>query len=215
MNMTPIINQFLHVFFYLLPIIIIIGLIKSPWFKGIIGEAIVNFSSKMSLNKDEYHLLKNVTLPTRDGTTQIDHIIVSKYGIFVIETKNMKGWIFGNPRQKTWTQKIYKHTNTFQNPLHQNYKHVKTLESFLGIPENKIHSVIVFAGDSTFKTKMPENVVQTGGHIKFIKSKRQAIFSDKETNEIVASIKSGRLSPTLKTHVAHVKHVQSIVDSNT
>ena len=43
----------------------------------------------------------------------------------------MKGWIFGLANQKTWTQKIYKHTNKFQNPLHQNYKHVKTLEAQL------------------------------------------------------------------------------------
>jgi len=118
MNLTPIINQFLHVFLYLFPAVIIIAIIKSVWFKGIIGEAKINFSTKRSLNKDEYHLIKNVTLPAKNGTTQIDHIIVSKYGIFVIETKNMKGWIFGNQKQKTWTQKIYKHTNTFQNPLH-------------------------------------------------------------------------------------------------
>ena len=212
MDLTPVINQFFHVFIYLLPVVIIIGLIKSPWFKGRTGEAKVNLSSKMSLNKDEYHLLKNVTLPTENGTTQIDHIIVSKYGIFVIETKNMKGWIFGKPNEKTWTQKIYKHKNTFQNPLHQNYKHVKTLESFLGIPENKIHSVIVFAGDSTFKTKMPENVVQSGGHIKFIKSKRQVVFTENEVKEITKSIQSGRLSPSFKTHVNHVKHVGSIVN---
>jgi hypothetical protein len=46
---------------------------------------------------------------------------VSRYGVFVIETKNMKGWIFGDPQQKTWTQKIYRHTTKFQNPLLQNY----------------------------------------------------------------------------------------------
>ena len=52
-----------------------------------------------------------MTLPIEDGTTQIDHIIVSQYEIFVIETKNMKGWIFGDEHKKTWTQKIYKHSN--------------------------------------------------------------------------------------------------------
>ena len=81
----------LGVLWYLIPIAILAAILKSPWFKGVAGEFIVNISAKMMLNKDEYHLIKNVTLPTEDGTTQIDHIIVSKYGIFVVETKNMKG----------------------------------------------------------------------------------------------------------------------------
>ncbi len=94
---------------------------KTPIEKGIAGEFLVNLAINSRLYKKKYHLLKNVTLPTEDGTTQIDHIIVLQYGIFVIETKNMKGWIFGEEHQRTWTQKIYKHTSKFQNPLHQNY----------------------------------------------------------------------------------------------
>ena len=67
----------------------------------------------------------------------------------------MKGWIFGTANQKNWTQKICKHTNKFQNPLHQNYKHVKTLEALLDTPSAANHSLVVFVGDSTFKTDMP------------------------------------------------------------
>jgi restriction system protein len=84
-----------------IPILSVLYFLKSPWFKGIAGEMLVHISAKIHLNKDKYHVLRNVTLPTADGTTQIDHIIVSEYGVFVIETKNMKGWIFGGARQKT------------------------------------------------------------------------------------------------------------------
>lgn len=108
MDFTPLINQVISMLWYLLPIGVIVALVKSPWFKGVVGEAIVNLSAKLFLDKKKYHLVKNVTLPTEDGSTQIDHIIISKYGIFVVETKNMKGWIFGGPNQKMWTQKIYK-----------------------------------------------------------------------------------------------------------
>lgn len=62
-----------------------------PWFKGMLGEFVINVSAKLFLDKKQYHLIKNVTLPTEDGTTQIDHIIVSKFGVFVVETKNMTG----------------------------------------------------------------------------------------------------------------------------
>jgi len=88
-------------------IVATIALIKSPVGKGIIGEALLNFVINIALNKKQYQLLKNITLQTDDGTTQIDHIIVSQYGIFVIETKNYKGWIFGDEYSKTWTQSIY------------------------------------------------------------------------------------------------------------
>ena len=197
---------------YLIPIILIIAFFKSPIGKGIIGEFLVNTSSKIKLDKEKYHLIKNVTLPTEDGTTQIDHIIVSEYGIFVVETKNMKGWIFGDEKQKYWTQKIYKSTNKFQNPLHQNYKHIKTIQNTLGIDKNKIFSVIVFPGDSEFKTKMPENVRQGIGYIDYIKSKTKKILSKDEVSKIISQIESGRLSKSFKTHREHVKHVKDIID---
>ena len=124
----------------------------------------------------------------------------------------MKGWIFGNPNQKPWTQKIYKHSSKFQNPLHQNYKHTKTLESLLGLNEEQIFSVIVFVGDSTFKTEMPENVTYGKGYIRFIKSKNQPVLTESEVKEITSKIEAGRLTPSFKTNREHVKHVKTIVE---
>ena len=126
---------------YLIPLLLIVSILKSRWFKGIFGEFLVN-KLLSQLPESDYTLIKDVTLPTEDGTTQIDHVVVSKFGIFVVETKNMQGWIFGSQNQKQWTQKIYRHTSKFQNPLHQNYKHIKTFESLLGIDSSKLHSVI-------------------------------------------------------------------------
>lgn len=203
--------QMIGKLWFLIPIAIIAAVVKSPWFKGVAGEFIINLSAKLFLDKENYHLIKNVTLPTEDGSTQIDHIIVSKYGVFVVETKNMKGWIFGSPNQKTWTQKIYKHTSKFQNPLHQNYKHTKTLESLLGLNDQQIHSVIVFIGDSTFKTDMPENVTYGGGYLRFIKSKTEHVLNESEVLEITRNIERGRLVPSFKTNRAHVAHINDII----
>ena len=153
---------------------------------------------------------QNVTLPTENGTTQIDHIIVSRFGVFVVETKNMKGWIFGSPSQKIWTQKIYKRTSKFQNPLHQNYKHTKKLEALLGLNDQKIYSVIVFIGDSTFKTEMPENVIYGGGYLRYIKSKKQQVLTDSEVKEIMSKIESGRLVPYSSTSVIKNKKIKRL-----
>jgi ribosomal protein L37AE/L43A len=211
MNFTPIITQVISILWYLIPIGIIVAILKSAWFKGVAGEYIVNLSAKLFLNKEEYHLIKNVTLPTEDGSTQIDHVIVSKYGVFVVETKNIKGWIFGSPNQKYWTQQIYKYKNKFQNPLHQNYKHTKVLGDLLGLGANQIFSVVVFVGDSTFKTEMPENVTYGKGYIRFIKSKKQPVLSETEVESIKRKIETGRLVPSFRTNREHVKHVKTIV----
>ncbi|MFT6925861.1 MAG: restriction system protein [Psychromonas sp.] len=211
MDLTPLIFNALSAYWYFFSLFLLIVVLKSAWFKGVLGEFLVNFLLKTFLPKDQYTLIKNVTLPTDDGTTQIDHIVVSKFGVFVIETKNMKGWIFGNAKQKQWTQKIFKYTGKFQNPLHQNYKHTQTLASCLAIPSEHIYSVIVFIGDSTFKTRMPENVTYARGCVEYIKSKHETHYTAEQVNEIVTAIEAGRLTRGLKTNLQHIKHVKTII----
>lgn len=75
----------------------------------------------------------------------------------------MKGWIFGSENQKFWTQNIYNQKHTFQNPLQQNYKHEKALEKLLNIAGSEMFSIVMFVGDATFKTEMPDNVVYPRG----------------------------------------------------
>jgi len=207
---TPLLSTLIN-FWYLIPLFLLLIFFKTPFAKGIFGEFLVNFAVNIRLDKSKYHLLKNITLPTEDGTTQIDHIVVSQFGVFVIETKNMKGWIFGNEHQKTWTQKIYKHTTKFQNPLHQNYKHIRTLQSLLGIEGDKIFSIITFVGDSTFKTPMPPNVTYGGSFIGYIESKKQKILSKEEVENIIAMISSEQLTKSRQTNKAHKQHVKSII----
>ncbi len=207
---SPLFSSLLELW-YFFPIILVMMFLKTSYAKGLIGEILVNFIINIKLDKNKYHLIKNVTFLTKDGTTQVDHILVSQFGIFVIETKNMKGWILGDKNQKYWTQKIYKFSNKFQNPLFQNYKHIKTIENTLNIEIKKLFSLIVFVGDSTFKTPMPENVTYRGDFIKFIKSKIEVLFSQKEVENIILMIEENRLSRTIKTNVKHIKHVKEII----
>lgn len=64
------------------------------------GERNVSFNLHFLPN--EYHLFNDVYICFNDRSVQIDHIVVSKYGIFVIETKNIKGWIFGTDTSEYW-----------------------------------------------------------------------------------------------------------------
>lgn len=211
MDLSPAYQPLIAALWYLLPLAIMAGLIKSPWFKGKFGEFLVNLSARCFLDKSRYHLIKNVTLPTEDGTTQIDHVLVSEFGVFVVETKNMKGWIFGGPHQRFWTQKIYCSSHKFQNPLHQNYKHVKTLQTLLGLGDHQMHSVVVFVGDSTVKTPMPENVTKGLGYVRYIRSQIELVLSPEQVAEVREKVASGRLKASFATDQAHARYVRGLV----
>ena len=204
----PLVHMLLSTLLWVVPLMVVVALLGSPWGKGHVGEWFVRFMLRWQLDKAVYFPLHNVTLTTPDGSTQIDHVIVSRFGIFAIETKNMQGWIFGSERQAEWTQQIFKRSFRFQNPLRQNYKHTKALQAALQVPPEAIHSVVVFVGGSTFKTEMPANVTYGGGCVRFILSFTQPVFDTRQVQRLVQQLQTGRLAPTRATHTAHVQQLK-------
>ncbi|MDD5395553.1 MAG: NERD domain-containing protein [Thiothrix sp.] len=184
-------------------------------FKGWLGEAALSVAKKIALNGDIYREVNNVTIATANGTTQIDHIIVSRYGIFVIETKNMEGWIFGAEAQPKWTQSFRKSKFQFQNPLHQNFRHIKALEEFLGLPPSMFHSIVCFVGETCkLKTELPDNVI-CGGPFGYIKAKIEVLLPDAQIVEIVEAIKTGMRPKNflgLSTRETKQEHLASLKD---
>jgi hypothetical protein len=156
----------------LLPLMIVGGLYLvrfiyrryKPSIKGALGEALVTQGTFRVLDQQLYRGFSDLYLPRPDGrgTTQLDHAVVSPFGIFVIETKNYAGWIYGSERQAQWTQTLgWGRKYRFQNPIRQNHLHIKALAQHLNLPESKFHSVIFFVGETTFKTELPDYVINT------------------------------------------------------
>ncbi len=180
--------------------------------KGWIGETLGAMAHWAFLDRKTYHALNNVTLQTSNGTTQIDHIIVSRYGIFVIEAKNYKGWIFGEADSPQWTQSLYGRNYPFQNPLHQNYRHIRSLQELLGCDDEDFFSIVMFWGDCELKTPLPENVM-THGYGLYIKRQREVRFTDEEVADIVAEIKAAMLAKGLiNSFITRRRHRQSLTE---
>lgn len=181
-----------------------------------IGEQLVNNILNKNFSKEEYHLIKNVTLPIPGGTTQIDHVLVSTKGIFVIETKHYSGWIFGNHKQQKWTQTIYRKKNKFQNPLYQNHKHIKELERYFDfLPENSFKSIIAFTGEAEFKTKMPENVLYSGNLVSYIKKFDNEIISLNRVFFIIGKLEFFRKEISDKTDKEHTEYLREKLGNKT
>ncbi len=174
--------QMLSYLLWWLPVLVLLALLQSPTVKGMIGEWKVRFALR-DLDHRLYVPLHDLLLETPEGTTQIDHVVVSPFGIFVIETKNMRGWIFGSEKQAEWTQKIFRKHSRFQNPLRQNFKHCKAVEALLQVPPETVHSLVAFVGNAEAKTEMPPNVFFDGGMTAYIQSFKQVVFTMKQVEE--------------------------------
>ena len=91
----------------ILILVIFIYRLYIPKIKGIIGEKSIS-SILFFLDNSKYIVINNVVLKKGNNYAQIDHLVISDFGIFVIETKNFKGWIVGNENSEYWTQIIFK-----------------------------------------------------------------------------------------------------------
>lgn len=159
---------------------------RSAKVKGRVGEAIVSVGGLKRLDPKVYRVFNDLVLPRPDGkgTTQIDHVVVSDFGIFVIETKNYAGWIFGDENARFWTQTIYGKKSRFQNPLHQNALHVRALAQETGLPASAFHNLVFFIGEATLKTALPPQVM-TRGLVSHIRSHQAVLLTADEVAQVI------------------------------
>lgn len=210
--MDKLVAEFLPyaIFFVLFPVVV--AAVKR-WFKsrgkGLVGEYVVNSKLERELPAGVYHLIPGLMLPVEGGTTQIDHVVVSRYGIFVIETKAMKGWIFGQENEARWTQKFPRKSYPFQNPLRQNRLHTKTLSDLTGIPHHYFISLVAFSGEAEFKTPMPPSVVHIRDLARAILAHTNVLIQDEQVPEVVAAIREWAGTVDAETRRNHVRNLQS------
>ncbi|NLE40239.1 MAG: nuclease [Lentisphaerae bacterium] len=216
--LNTIVSSMLHSssFWLMMAIFVVVSVLKTPWFKGKFGEWFVARILNNRLDPACYRVVHNVMIPDQaGGTTQIDHVVFSAFGVFVIETKNMKGWIFGDANSAMWTQTIYRSKHKFQNPFRQNYKHIKCLAELTGLDERHLIHVIVFIGNCSMKTResLPEALVTNGRElIDFIRRHQTPVISPDVLQAAMSRLDGGRIGNTYSNTRSHVAHVREIVE---
>ncbi len=170
------------------------------------GEVLVARTLRANFEAPDYHLMNHVTLRMNEGTTQVDHILVSRFGIFVIETKDYKGWIFGNPKHAQWTQVLFKQKFKFQNPVFQNLRHVRAVQSLIDfLPPEVVTSVVVFTGDAEFKTPMPTGVFTLSQMLAYLRQQKTEVMSHNRVAFCVGRLETHRLAISKRIDVEHVE----------
>lgn len=157
----------------------------------------------------DYHLLNHVTIRLKDQTTQIDHVLISRFGVFVIETKDYQGWLFADPSDRYWTQVLYRAKFRFQNPIRQNYRHVCAIRELLDfLPPEVIRSIVVFTADAEFKTPIPDGVFTLEEFLAHLGRNTAEVMSANRVQFCVGRLETARLSITRKTDIEHIQQLR-------
>ena len=182
---------------------------------GRTGERRVQRLLRRGLERPAYLALHNVTLPLpgrgagrgAGASTQIDHVVLSRFGVFAIETKNLAGRIEGSEHAALWTQHLRRRSYTFQNPLRQNHLHLQALQQALQLPAGTLHSVVALVGRCQLDGSLPPHVVRAEGCVPFIRTHTQPVWSAAEVQHLHARLQACRLPTTRATDRAHVRQL--------
>lgn len=201
-----------------IPLLIVLLIVKSfmPKLLGHRGESIVR-SKLGELDITKYAVLNDLFIlntKSKSGTSQIDHVVVSPYGVFIIETKNYSGQIRGKETDAQWTQVNYRRKDRLANPLRQNYGHVQALKELLGESLSvKMVPIVAFTGSSELMVDVkPEtHLVYTKHLVKTIQQYNQVVLSAEQAKQIVETLRTAHIADReqRKTHTKNIKSALS------
>ena len=193
---------------YLIPGVIVFLLLKLLPSKGEIGEKRVASILK-KLPEDKYKVINNLLVQNNGYTTQIDHIVISVYGIFVIETKNYKGWIYGGENSENWTQNIYGKKYQLRNPIHQNFGHIKAIKNILheypGLP---YISIIAFSRNASLGVSANTPVIYWNQILPVIYQFGNRVLTERQI-EMLANLLLAFNRDSKENRKEHVKSVRA------
>lgn len=191
----------------LVTIIILRLLIPS---KGTIGEKHVAKILKR-LPRDKYAVINNLLLNNSGQTSQADHVVISRYGVFVIETKTYQGRIYGGEDSEYWTQNIYGHKYQFRNPILQNYGHIKSLKKKIGDYSNlPFISIVAFSRQADLRVSSSVPVIYWNRILDVIRSYQNPIISEQEVKHIACLLLVSN-TDSKEARKQHVRNVHSSI----
>ena len=182
--------------------------------KGVLGEFAGKLAVKQWLPESGYELFSDVMLQDKRGTTQIDHVVVSRFGIFVIEAKGISGKLYASSETKYRTWKVYRNGRgyTFQNPYLQNYRHRCALAEVLDVSLEVLHDVIFFPHEelvvATPEKLLPSFVTGRRGLAAYVLSFKEQVFTAEEVSRLTAILSLKRMENSRenkKKHTADLK----------
>lgn len=189
------------------------------WRKLRLGEGggEIHVHTLLSHLGDEYKILDNVVLLSDSGnTTQIDHVVVSKFGVFVIETKDYSGKIYGSEKSQYWTQYVGNEQHKMYNPIMQNNGHVRALKlAFNDLPSIPIVPIVVFVGNADLNLMIEHHHVVYGSHLqRTIKAYQTGHVTQESVHRYIDAIHRAESRVTDDQRAMHVQNIRNRMATN-
>ena len=201
-------NEFLKYFLTnpLIITILILSFISAVFYKQIVGWLGEHWTKEAlrELPKAKYKIINNLFLSVNGLTHQIDHVIISPYGIFSIETKQYNGYITWSKYDKNWVRHAGKRKYYYINPIRQNYEHCKALSELLNIDESIIHNIVCIPSNAKLKIEHDGEVVRYNTIVEKILSYQKEVLSN--TDEIYNIL----ISNNIKDKKMKREHINNI-----
>jgi restriction system protein len=178
---------------WIVPLLLLIFFLSSPRFRGDIAETRVRRLLATGLERSRFTVFNDVVLPSGGGTTRIDHVVVSKLGIFVIESHYVRGWISGTEVQDRWQQHLLGRSVRFDNPLHRTRLQVEALQRLLDYPAAAFQPLVVLVGLKGFKRRPSERVLTAESLLARLRRDMQLRLSPEQADQAIRTIGEGRL----------------------
>lgn len=185
------------------------------------AEAIGDYGEKRvssfleDLDCEDYRVYNDLLIRNGNYTTQVDHIVISRYGVFVLETKNVHGKVYGGGNAEFWKQylpdtgyKRYGFTQEHQlrNPIWQNDGHIKTLRKLVFSNDVPVYGIVVFPSDTERNVTAQQPVLNMYNVVPYIKQYRENVLSSEQMSyyhrrllEVISTSESDR-----KEHLGNV-----------
>lgn len=173
---------------WIIPLLLLLFFMASPRFRGDIAETRTRRILATGLEKNRYTVFNNVLVPSSGGTTLIDHLVVSRFGIFVLESQYARGWVSGTEIQARWKQYYLHRFTRFDNPVQRNRLQQEALERLLGYPASRFHGIVVITGHKGFKSDQPDNVVEPEKLLAYMRKKAQPLLSAEQADQALKKI---------------------------
>ena len=178
------------------------------------GEEFVREKLATELDQNYYKIINNVLVATDSypNTAQIDHIVISDFGIFCLETKDYSGWIFGRADKQYWTQFVNFKRRKFYSPLGQNYAHVAAIKSLLQ-PLNisvSVYSFVVFTDAGRIRVTGASSVGYARDIVSNIRAFDKKVITAEERDKIYQTINQANIldEEARQTHIKKVSEIK-------
>ncbi len=186
-------------------IIVIAIYLKKPETRGKRGENRVKQVIGDTIENEQY-VINDLIIKSENTTSQIDHIVINPRGIFVIETKNYSGEIYGSENQREWTQVLAygKVKNKLYSPLKQNATHAYNVKRIIG--KLPVYSLVVFVQNNTYHIQA-DNVIPLSALRNKLKY-GENILTLKQMKMAYEALEKNRALVTKQEHIYNIKKQQ-------